>query len=224
MAIGRDNKTEDASNMTVQQRLLDAAEELFSDHGFAGTSVRDIAAAADCNVAAVNYYFGGKDKLYHEVWRRQLLRMRDERLESINKVMSQNEEDPELEDLLKSFAHAFIGPLVNETKARCLMKLMAREMIDQHLPENVIVEEIIRPTMAAMREALAKVCPTLHESKVPLVVFSLVGQLIHAVRVRAMFEHTESAEMPMLDLNEVINHIIRFSAAGIRDYAKGDRE
>jgi AcrR family transcriptional regulator len=90
MAIGRDDKIEDASNMTVQERLLDAAEELFSDHSFAGTSVRDIAAAADCNVAAVNYYFGGKDKLYHEVWRRQLLRMRDERLESINKVMSQN--------------------------------------------------------------------------------------------------------------------------------------
>jgi hypothetical protein len=33
MAIGRDNEIEDASNMTVQQRLLDAAEELFSDHG-----------------------------------------------------------------------------------------------------------------------------------------------------------------------------------------------
>ncbi|MHC4061653.1 MAG: TetR/AcrR family transcriptional regulator [Planctomycetota bacterium] len=224
MAIGRDNEIEDASNMTVQQRLLDAAEELFSDHGFAGTSVRDIAAAADCNVAAVNYYFRGKDNLYHKVWRRQLLRMRDERLDSINKVMSRNEGEPKLEDLLRSFAHAFIGPLVNETKARCLMKLMAREMIDQHLPENVFVEEIIRPTMAAMREALAKVCPTLHESKVPLVVFSLVGQLIHAVRVRTMFEHTDNAEMPMLNLSEAVNHIIRFSAAGIRAYAKGDNE
>src|SRR5512136_2655411 len=85
---------------SVQDRLVGAAEELFCQRGYNETSVRDIAAIAGCNVASVNYYFGGKDNLYLEVWRRRLAFMRDTRLASIEKVMSASGE-PRLEDLLR---------------------------------------------------------------------------------------------------------------------------
>lgn len=45
-------------------RLLDAAAELFALHGYRGVAVRDICDVACANVAAVNYHFGGKDKLH----------------------------------------------------------------------------------------------------------------------------------------------------------------
>ena len=51
-----------------------------------------------------------------------------------------------------------------------------------------------------------------------LIVF-LAGQLMHVVHIKAMFEQTEMAEMPELDLNEAVNDIVKFSAAGIRAYA-----
>jgi len=68
--------------------LIEAAEDLFCRRGFNETSVRDIAAAADCNIASVNYYFGGKDSLYLEIWRRRLAQMRESRLAGIERVMS----------------------------------------------------------------------------------------------------------------------------------------
>lgn len=46
-----------------QIQLLEAAEQLFADKGYAGTSVRDIGEAADMNVAMISYYFGSKEKL-----------------------------------------------------------------------------------------------------------------------------------------------------------------
>lgn len=46
-----------------QIEILEAAEVLFSTKGFDGTSVRDIAKAANVNVAMISYYFGSKDKL-----------------------------------------------------------------------------------------------------------------------------------------------------------------
>jgi AcrR family transcriptional regulator len=49
----------------TRQRLLDVAETLFAEHGFAATSVRDITSAAACNLAAVNYHFRDKQNLYH---------------------------------------------------------------------------------------------------------------------------------------------------------------
>ena len=46
--------------------LINAAGELFADHGLEGTSVRAIAEKAGANVAAINYHFGSKENLYAE--------------------------------------------------------------------------------------------------------------------------------------------------------------
>ena len=48
----------------TRQRLLDAGVRLFAEHGFKGVSVRDLSAAAEVNIAAINYHFGGKRELY----------------------------------------------------------------------------------------------------------------------------------------------------------------
>jgi AcrR family transcriptional regulator len=224
VTVSHNNKTNAGSNKSVQHRLLDAAEELFCEHGFEGTSIRELAAAAGCNVAAVNYYFGGKDELYLEVWRRHLLLMRDTRIASIEKVMSQDDGKPRLEDLLRSYANAFIEPLIDESRGRRLMKLMVRETLDRHLPKNMFLKEMIIPVMTVLQQALMKICPGLEESKARLVILSIVAQLIHPVHIRAMFEQADDAGLPMFDLAEVVDHVVAFSAAGIRAYAGGKTE
>jgi AcrR family transcriptional regulator len=215
------NKADFNTDKGVQERLLDAAEELFCEHGFKGTSIRDIASSAGCNIASVNYHFGGKNNLYIEVWRRHLIPMRDARVESIEKVMSQNQGQIELEDLLKSFADTFVGSMIDPDKSSRLSCLMAREYIDRHLPVNMFVDEVITPTMNTMRAALIKTCPSLDESKILMVIFSLVGQLVHLVHLRAMFEQGDDLDLPDLDMSETVEHIVKFSAAGIRSYSKG---
>jgi AcrR family transcriptional regulator len=46
-----------------QLEIIQVAEALFAEKGFDGTSIRDISAKADVNVAMVSYYFGSKEKL-----------------------------------------------------------------------------------------------------------------------------------------------------------------
>ena len=46
-----------------QQNILDAASELFAEHGFDGASVRAIANKAGVNVSMISYYFGSKEKM-----------------------------------------------------------------------------------------------------------------------------------------------------------------
>ena len=57
------------STEATRQRLLAAAEALFAEKGYAGTSVREIAARAGCNLSLIHYYFGSKDGLLTEVVR-----------------------------------------------------------------------------------------------------------------------------------------------------------
>jgi AcrR family transcriptional regulator len=215
----QDNKHNVGQNKSVQDRLLDVAERLFCEHGFKGTSIRDIASSAGCNIASVNYYFGGKEKLYEEVWRRHLIPMRDARIASINEVISRAETKPDLEDLLRSFAYTFVGSMVGAGGALRLSKLMAREYIDSHLPTNMFIDEFIMPTITAMQDALMKTCPHLDESKVLMVIFSLLGQLVHLVHVKTIFEHVvDESNLPAFDSDEAIEHIVKFSAAGIGAY------
>src|SRR3954465_11077980 len=56
-----------ASDQT-RTAILNAAERLYAERGFADVTLRDIVAAADVNLAAVNYHFGSKDELIAELY------------------------------------------------------------------------------------------------------------------------------------------------------------
>jgi len=225
MVLSQQNNAVDSSSGGVRDRLLDSAEQLFAERGFDATSIRDLAAAAGCNIASVNYYFGGKEKLYVEIWRRHLLLLKEARVASIEKVLFESEGKPSLEDLLRSFAYAFVGPLVDERGGPRLIKLMAREILNPHLPSSMFSEAVIKPTLSAVQDALAEVCPELPESKIPMVVFSLMGQLVHTIKLKTMLGSMDDDDaLARFEPAKVIDHIVAFSAAGIRAYAGGETE
>ncbi len=220
MGVLQENEVSSKAKKSVQDRLLDAAEELLCEHGFDNTSVRKIAAVANCNIASVNYYFGSKDKLYLEVWRRHLGVMRDTRLASIEKVMSQKGGNPSLEELLTSYANAFVEPLVDKDKGSRFIKLMSREMVDRHLPQNVFLDEMIIPVMNALQQALIRICPNLDKVNARLSILSLIGQLVHTSIAEIMLEQGDNPEMQKFELAKVVQHIVKFSAAGIQAYTE----
>jgi AcrR family transcriptional regulator len=200
----------------AQQRLLDAAEELFAEHGFDASSIREITKKAQCNLAAVNYHFHNKENLYNEVFRRRLAALRDVRIDSINKILAQKEPQPTLEQLLMAFSTAFLEPLLDQTIGRRFMKLMVREMSDPHLPVKMFVEELTGPTFTELGRGLATVCPALSREKIVLSIISTVGQLIHIIQLNEMLRTDELAGMPVPSLTEMVEHVVAFSTAGIR--------
>src|SRR5260221_11526531 len=70
----------------TRTRILDAAEELFMQHGFEGTSMRLLTAKASANLAAVNYHFGSKDALIEAVFRRRLDPMNTSRIAELDRM------------------------------------------------------------------------------------------------------------------------------------------
>src|SRR5690554_6464267 len=83
-------------------RLLDAAEELFSGRGFAGTSLRNITTRAGVNLAAVNYHFGSKKALIQAVFARFLTPFCEQLEGELNAIKIRNAHTSvSFEDLLK---------------------------------------------------------------------------------------------------------------------------
>jgi AcrR family transcriptional regulator len=73
-------------HIDTRERILDAAEHLFMEHGYDGTSMRQITGDAAVNLAAVNYHFGSKESLMQEVFRRRLDWLNEERLRVLDEM------------------------------------------------------------------------------------------------------------------------------------------
>ena len=79
----------EGSNGQVRDRILDASELLFAERGYAGTTLREVADAAEVTQALINYYFGSKYGLFQEVFLRRGKRISDQRLERLSELERQ---------------------------------------------------------------------------------------------------------------------------------------
>jgi len=84
----------DAISPDTKSRIIDAAEQLFMEHGFEATSLRSLTAAAGVNLAAVNYHFGSKEELFQTVLTRRLDPMNQERIDLLERLEREAGERP----------------------------------------------------------------------------------------------------------------------------------
>ena len=94
----------------TRNKLLDAAERLFAEYGYAGTSLRDISNDAGLHIALCTYYFGKKEFLFEEVIRRRAVTLTKERMARIQAVDTTRVSSSEAVDLLLK---AYSTPILN---------------------------------------------------------------------------------------------------------------
>ncbi|WP_329065033.1 TetR/AcrR family transcriptional regulator [Streptomyces sp. NBC_01429] len=96
----------------TRTQILDAAEYLFAEHGYRGTSVRAITTLAGANLAAVGYHFGSKAELMAAVVRRVVEPINAAQCAGLDRLLARTP-DPPVGELVE----AFVGPLFDETPA-----------------------------------------------------------------------------------------------------------
>ncbi|WP_031335047.1 TetR/AcrR family transcriptional regulator [Rhodopseudomonas sp. B29] len=138
--------------------ILRAAERLYADRGFGEVTLRDIVAAADVNLAAVNYHFGSKDELIAELFVTRSIALNRERLNELKAAEAEGNGRAPIEAVLR----ALIGP----TLRGCLgpgsersdaARFMIRASIETIPPIRKIKNREIdhlRKFAAAMRRSL----------------------------------------------------------------------
>ena len=145
----------------TRTRILDAAEELFMQHGFEGTSMRLLTTRAAVNLAAVNYHFGSKDALIEAVFRRRLDPMNAARLGALEKV--------ETEAAGRALApeaiiRAFVGEslrMIEDAKGggRNFIRLLGRTYTEPAKAIRALIGQMYAPTMERYKAALERALP-----------------------------------------------------------------
>lgn len=206
---------------TTQDRLLDAAETLFAERGFTATSLRDITALAQANLAAVNYHFGGKDGLLEAVFSRRLQPVNRERLALLDAFERIAGDDAvPLEQIL----YAALAPPfrtldeLGEAGER-FMRIVARVNAD---PSSTIHQAFIRQ-FEQIRErfvaALVKALPELDADEVERRFHYVVAAMLHTF---CWSQHIAPlCAVPRGHREQVFASLLGFAAAGLRAPREG---
>lgn len=145
----------------TRTRILDAAEELFMQHGFEGTSMRQLTAKAGANLAAVNYHFGSKDALIEAVFRRRLDPMNAQRIAELDRL----EKEAGGRALApQQIIGAFVGVglrMIEDAKGggRSFIRLLGRTYTDPQKPIRALIGQLYAPTMGRFKAAFERALP-----------------------------------------------------------------
>ena len=115
-------------------RIRAAATRLFAERGFAGTSVRAICQAADTNINAVSYHFGGKQALYKDI----IGRMGDDRLASAQRLLGHHAEDvQDLNRRLLLFAEETLAAHLKEPDTLVILYAESQQLFRNCDPSTI---------------------------------------------------------------------------------------
>jgi AcrR family transcriptional regulator len=129
-----------------QVQIMEAAERLFADKGFAGTSVRDIAEAANVNLAMISYYFGSKEKLMEAMFHHRGKYMRIQ----LENILHNTDLAPmqKVEKLIEDYIDRIF-------KKQCFHKVMIREqMTDSAGPISEQIYQLKQTNQALIKQLI----------------------------------------------------------------------
>jgi AcrR family transcriptional regulator len=195
----------------TRERLLRAAGEIFAEQGFRSATVREISRRANVNVAAVNYHFRDKEGLYSSVLRYTLdSAVKKYPLELGLKTGGTPEET------LHAFVRLLLSRVLDDGRPSWHGKLMAREFIEPTAALDQMIEEAIQPLYQSLSAILRDLMgSSVNEEEVRMCLMSIVGQCIYYFHVRPVIEKIYQREFGPKDLEQLSEHITRFSLGGI---------
>ncbi len=202
----------------TKQRILDAAERLFSQHGFAATSLRRITAEAQVNLAAVNYHFHSKEELIQAVVLRKLDPINRRRLEILDQLEAGGGE-PTVEELL----YAFFGPIFEARQAGVQLCEFPKLLARAHTEPGDLMTRLLP---AAFAEILSRFGPAFRRAlKVDQLelmwgMHLAIGSMAHLLSGGAILAFLSGGQADANDYDGAMRRLIRYTASGLRALAE----
>jgi AcrR family transcriptional regulator len=199
----------------TRESLLDAAEELFSEHGIQASSVRAITQHATANLAAVNYHFGSKDGLVRAVFARRLKPLSEERLRELEGV------DLTAPDAVERVLVAFLKPVLRMAReapegARGFARLMGRAFSEPNEEVRQAIIGELNESFRRFQAALAQLLPHLPPDELIWRFHFVAGAMSHTVSCGHLLERSLEGRCQVADAGEVLQRMVPFLAAGMR--------
>jgi TetR/AcrR family transcriptional regulator, regulator of cefoperazone and chloramphenicol sensitivity len=192
------------------RRIIAAASEEFARHGFASARVRQIVDAAHVNLAAVNYYFGGKEGLYRATLIHLASRARAE-------PSARNRRGHSPEERLHRLVFAILDRYLGAKRPSPLGRILFHEAMNPTEHLDRLIEDMLRPEIEGMSILVRELAgPEVADSEVTHACLSVMGQCLFYLFGRPAIDRIYPAFIGGPEArNALARQITDFSLAGI---------
>jgi AcrR family transcriptional regulator len=163
----------------TKEKLLDAAEFLFGENGYAATSLRQIIARAQVNLASIHYHFGSKQELLEQVILRKISPINEQRLTLLDRFEAEAAPNPAPVDKI---VEAVILPAMLIDKDPQFLKFMGRAHSEGLIPE--IAKRRFQPMINRFLAAAHRARPDITVKELVWKIHFMVGAMAHTLLVR----------------------------------------
>jgi AcrR family transcriptional regulator len=191
----------------TKTRILDSAEKLFGLNGIEETSLRDITAHAQVNLAAVNYHFHSKDSLVDAVIAR--------RVEPVNRRRLEMLEAAGPEATLEQILTAFLTPAL-EIRLESVVPLLGRILSNPNLFVDRVYKRHFAVVSDRFRAALGRALPNLSKQELLWRQIFMVGTMTHLMAIGQILPAITDGVCDISDCGALVGRAVRFLAAGFR--------
>lgn len=195
------------ATVPTRDRILDAAEELFAEQGFA-SSLRNITSNAGVNLAAVNYHFGSKEALIEELFARRIGPLNEERLELLARA-----------DGLEEIVEAFVGPALrmsHDPRGAIFMRLFGHTMSQRDDRILRMFTDQFRVIVERFSAALARALPHVEREEILWRILFMVGSMAHTMALSDKFPSISGGVCQAADVETTLRRLVPFLAGGMR--------
>ncbi len=201
------------AHFSTKDRILGAAEELFAQFGFTGTSLRQVTSRADVNIAAVNYHFGSKENLVNEVFRRRMDDMSAQRLAALRAAVADT--PGELEPILAAFVEPALALAQDRHGGASFVRVVARAYAEKNDSLRKFLSDHYGHVLRDFAKAISTCVPALSKEELYWRLDFLAGALTYAMADFGLIKRpagvTEAAHR-----ERAARELIRFAAAGFK--------
>jgi len=197
----------------TREKILQAAEQLFGERGVAGTSLRQIIAKAEVNLAAIHYHFGSKESLLDALVHRRAEPVNHERLSRIERLEAESPSKLTVDAVLD----AFFAPTAMVAEQNPLfVRVMGRIHAEGLMP--TIVQKHFHPIAQRFLVLLRQAIPDLPQAEFDWRVHFMFGAMAHTMCGMPIFPAATE------DYRERMRKLVTFLAGGFLAPASSNGE
>lgn len=221
---GRPPKAAKTGASDTRDAILDAAEDLFSKHGFYGVTIREVAREAGVDTALVHYYFGAKRDLFDAVFTRRAEVWNNERVAAIDRYAASAGEAMTLEGLLEAFLRP---PFEWSLKGGPGWKHYAALVAQTNANPTFGGETMARyfdPAIRRLIELIGQVLTQARDVDLYWGYHNLSGALTLTLGETGRLDRLSGGLCRSGDLESACDYMVRFAAAGFRAVCGPERQ
>lgn len=213
---GRPPKVRNGAAGDTRESILDAAEDLFSKHGFYGVTIREVAREAGVDTALIHYYFTAKKGLFDAVFLRRAEVWNNERVDAINRYAREAGADMTLEGLLEAFLRPpFEWSLKGGPGWKHYSALVAQTNANPAFGGETMAR-YFDPAIRRLIELIRQVLPDAREVDLYWAYHNLSGALTLTLGETGRLDRLSNGLCRSGDLESACAYMVRFAAAGFR--------